>query len=235
MLAPTNAQTPALAKIARQGFALVLDMLYPPRCGGCGIAGEGWFCPACSARMQTIPLPMQRHQLTLDYPRDHLSLEVLSPLRYATPISDAIQALKFDGARHTAAPLAKYLVEAWHAHNLSADFIVPIPLHPRRMRERGYNQSEELACCLSMQAGIPIELRALQRARHTRQQSQLEAAERLVNVRGAFTADVFICAGKHIMLLDDVTTTGATLRECCMAMLDAGAAHVSALTLARAE
>lgn len=212
-----------------------LDLLYPPRCGGCGTAGEGWLCAKCCARVERIPSVAQRQRLMLDPPWDHAHIEMISAVRYATPIREAIHAMKYDGARDVIPALAVYLVETFQAQSLQADFITPIPLHSRRQRERGYNQSEELALHLSQQVGIRLETRTLKRARHTQQQALLNTAERRVNVRGAFTGAAFYCIGKRIMLLDDVTTSGATLRECAMALLDAGAASVIALTLARAD
>ena len=235
MLAPLISQSRPLAQAFSRLYASGLDLLYPPRCGGCGTAGEGWLCPTCSTRVERIPPNLHRQRLMLDHPWDHIQVDVVSAVRYAPPVREAIHSIKYDGARDVIPALAGYLVEVWQALSLQADFITPIPLHPQGMRERGYNQSEELAKHLSQQVGTPVETRALIRARHTRQQAQLNPAERRMNVRGAFNGAVMVCVGKHIMLLDDVTTTGATLRECASALLDAGAARVSAITLARAD
>jgi competence protein ComFC len=235
MLALLNSQARPLAQTARRWFAFGLDLLYPQRCGGCGTAGEGWLCAKCCALVERIPTAAQRQRLVLDHPWDHIEVEVISALRYAPPIREAIHAMKYDGARDVIPALAVYLAELWQAQSLQADFITPIPLHSQRLRERGYNQSEELARYLSQQVGIQLETRTLKRARHTQQQALLNTVERRANMRGAFTGAVFYCVGKRIMLLDDVTTSGATLREGAMALLDAGAARVSAITLARAD
>ncbi len=111
---------------------------------------------------------------------------------------------------------------------------MPVPLHPSRMRERGFNQSELLARDLSVSLNAPIQPKALARKRPTQQQAHLTASERKVNVRGAFTADPGFVQGARVIVVDDVLTTGATLCECADALLHAGAQNVIALTLARA-
>ncbi|MGE4554497.1 MAG: ComF family protein [Desulfovibrionaceae bacterium] len=114
------------------------------------------------------------------------------------------------------------------------DLLAPVPLHPRRLRWRGYNQSLELARGLALRLDRPAEPRALVRLRHTVPQSRLSAAERLVNLKGAFEADEGLVRGRAVLLVDDVSTTGSTLRECAEALNAAGAARVDVLVLARA-
>jgi ComF family protein len=110
-----------------------------------------------------------------------------------------------------------------------------VPLHPKRLAERGYNQSELVASELAARWEIPLLGRmALQRVRETCSQVDLGRAERLTNVRNAFAADPALVRGLQIVLFDDVCTTGATLVACAEALLAAGARRVSAVTLARA-
>ena len=117
----------------------------------------------------------------------------------------------------------------------TADFVVPVPLHPRRLRERGFNQAEDLARGL----GLPV-VRALRRARPTTPQVGLSREERAANVDRAFTLNLPRPASDRaldrptIILVDDVTTTGATLEACARVLRNAGAAEVRALTAARA-
>jgi ComF family protein len=115
---------------------------------------------------------------------------------------------------------------------LAADLIVPVPLHPKRQAERGYNQSALLARELSRQVGLPVAPAELVRTVRTRPQVGLNRDERRANIAGAFR-----CAGKvtdlRIVLVDDVCTTGATLEACAAELRSAGAAHVVGLTVAR--
>jgi ComF family protein len=135
-------------------------------------------------------------------------------------------------------------------HPLPADVIVPVPLHIARQRERGYNQADLLARALGHMMGLPVLAGALARARPTRAQVGLSAAERRVNMQGAFASVVLVhraaplaggCAGhnpsvhnQRVLLIDDVCTTGATLEACSVALQAAGAASVWGFTLARA-
>jgi ComF family protein len=113
------------------------------------------------------------------------------------------------------------------------DALVPVPLHPRRLRWRGFDQAALLAVGLSGRSGLPVRP-LLERTRETDQQARLSADERWVNVRGAFAvASGQDPRGLHLLLVDDVLTTGATLGACATALLAGGAASVSAVTLAR--
>jgi ComF family protein len=176
----------------------------------------------------------QQKLLPLDPPWQGYPLRVVSGARYGTPLREAIHAFKYDGTPGLAAPLAPLLVDAWRNAALNADIIVPVPLHARRRRERGYNQSELLARGLGEACGVPVDTHLLTRERYTDQQALLKGAERRQNVQGAFAADAR-ANGKLIVLVDDVLTSGATLTECANVLLNVGAASVSAVTLARAE
>jgi ComF family protein len=117
---------------------------------------------------------------------------------------------------------------------MPVDVIVPVPLHPARLRRRGYNQAALLARELGRRVGLPVEERALQRVRATRSQMRLSAADRRRNVQGAFRCADGRVRGRRVLLLDDVCTTGATLEACADALRAGGAESVWALTLARA-
>jgi competence protein ComFC len=132
--------------------------------------------------------------------------------------------------------LAGYLVEAMQDARIQsdpADCLVPVPLHPARMRERGFNQSEALAEILSKRTRLPI-VRCMERRRYTNTQTRFDRVERMQNLRNAFAmrknSDV---RGKHLVLLDDVLTTGSTLHECALVLRAAGAESVRAITVAR--
>jgi ComF family protein len=166
----------------------------------------------------------------------------IPPLAYSTAtgvhkgiLREAIQAFKYENSRPLAAILSERLILtleqlAWHV-----DLIAPIPLHISRLRERGYNQSALLAEILADETRIPFEPNALLRLRNTPHQVGLSGEERLQNVSGAFKGNTTLLDGKAVLLIDDVTTTGATLQACAFAALEAGAASVSSLTVSSAE
>jgi ComF family protein len=115
------------------------------------------------------------------------------------------------------------------------DMLAPVPLHKKRLRQRGFNQALLLAAAIGQRFGIPLSCDNLVRVRYTRPQVELSAGERAANVAGAFALRrPAEAAGKSILLIDDVFTTGATLNECSRVLKEAGAASVTALTLARA-
>ncbi len=149
---------------------------------------------------------------------------------------EAVHALKFGGKTALANPLGDLMAEAGPAvlPVEVVDCLVPVPLHPTREAERGFNQSMLLARRVSRRWGIPVRPRALRRQRFTRPQTDLDADERRRNVRGAFALSRRAAVdGRHVLLIDDVFTTGATVSECARVLLDAGAATVGVLTVAR--
>jgi ComF family protein len=149
---------------------------------------------------------------------------------YAGTLRDVVHALKYGGRRSLAAPLAAMMRERASALIEGAACAVPVPLHRSRLRARGFNQSADLARHL----GLPV-LHALRRVRATATQAELPAAQRHRNVRGAFAATraARALAGCAVLLVDDVSTTGATLDACARALKAAGVAEVRAVTAAR--
>lgn len=148
-----------------------------------------------------------------------------------------LQQLKYARRRRAARRLAALLLQDPLAASLVAgsDALVPVPLHPRRLRQRGFNQSALLAAALAHSTGRPWRGDLLRRRRDTRPQAGLSAAERRRNVRDAFAAGRRAdMAGKVLTLIDDVLTTGATAEACARVLRDAGAAEVRLLTVARA-
>ena len=141
-----------------------------------------------------------------------------------------VHALKYDGRRSLARPLAARMRENGHAILEGAHLVVPVPLHASRRRERGFNQANDLAAHL----GLPV-VHALRRVRATAPQVSLAAARRHANVREAFRATraARTLAGKIVVIVDDVSTTGATLEACARALGESGMREVRALTAAR--
>lgn len=170
---------------------------------------------------------------------------VLAPLQYAYPLDALITRFKFNHDLAAGNLLADLMIDAI-SHSATRlpdlplpdlivpDLIVPVPLHRHRLRERGFNQSLELAKRIARAVGREINREALQRTRATEVQSGLDAKTRRHNVRGAFAASPEIVRGKSIVLIDDVVTTAATAHECASILKQAGARAVSVWAVARA-
>lgn len=155
---------------------------------------------------------------------------------YEGPLRIAIHELKYGGQRRVAARLAEAALREDSVRSLLAPgaVLVPVPLHPRRRRERGFNQSELLAREIARRTGAQVAPAALVRRADTAPQTGLSAAERRANVKGAFAVRQRArVAGRPVVLIDDVFTTGATARACAHALREAGAADVRLLTIAR--
>jgi ComF family protein len=156
--------------------------------------------------------------------------------RYDGVVREALHAFKFRGRWALAAPLGDLLVEAVAGRLPEGvpDLLLPVPLHPRRERERGFNQASLLARRVGRSLGCPVREAVLTRVVVTRFQTELDAAARRANVRNAFEVRrPDVVAGRHVVLVDDVLTTGATLSECAGRLRAAGASRVGALTVAR--
>jgi ComF family protein len=152
---------------------------------------------------------------------------------YAGPLREALHALKYRGKVALARPLTALLLEQCaSARPAHLDAVVPVPLAPARERERGFNQATLIAGRLARAWGVPVQSRWLARRRATVPQTDLGAAERRANVSGAFSASSAV-AGLHVVLVDDVLTTGATAAECARALLAERAARVGVVVVAR--
>ena len=225
---------------------LLLDLFFPPRCQGCGRSGTS-LCPDCKAKLPVIPYPRcarcSRHtggvQICAHCYRhsgEGLHLDaILANYYFEGTLREMVHKLKYRGARGLAEPLALLLYEHLKAGSGEAEVIMPVPLHPTRLRERGYNQSALLARELGKLVGAPVVENAVERVRDTRAQMGLPAAERLENVRGSFVLTGQGLGGRRVLLVDDVCTTGATLDACATALKAGKAAAVVGIVLARAR
>ena len=230
------------------------DFFFPPKCLLCGESLEenpdDRPCPLCLAEIKFFSHP-RCPRCGVGFGEtpgeDHLCSDCLTEERYFSKaralgpyeglIVEAISPFKYLGSSRLAKVLGTLLAGYQDPDFPFSEFslILPVPLHPRRLRQRGFNQSLLLARRISRQHSVPLDFTALQRIRHTQPQTQLSGSERQKNIRGAFEVRrPQVIVDKHILLIDDVFTTGATVQECSRVLLKAGAKQVDALTLARA-
>lgn len=193
-----------------------LPRLLPPFCQKCGKPGSsGGFCPACWGSLTGID-------------------GIRSPFRFGGTIRQAVHALKYDNLRAISPDLARLMHNYLQANSVPGDVLVPVPLHPRRLRQRGYNQSVLLACELAKLTDLPVIEDCLYRSRNSLPQARAATVEeRRDNVIGAFICKNEKLAGAGVILIDDVCTTGATLEACANALKIGGTESVWGLTLAR--
>lgn len=205
----------------------VLDLLFPPRCAGCGRVDWVW-CETCQQTLDRLSLPI------LADPLPPLAAAAATAIHEGV-IQRALWALKYENAQALAAPLGDRLAASLRQVGWSVDCVVPVPLHPERRAQRGYNQAELLAQRLAEQMEIVHAPAALTRYRATQSQVGLGRIERLQNVQDAFVADPQRVSGLRLLLVDDVYTTGATLSACAQAALAVGARAVYGLTVSAAH
>ncbi len=235
----------------RPWWQAAADLLWPPHCPACDVATpEQGLCARCRAEWPRITGP-RCEVCSQPFPggaggdfvcgncRDRQFHFVcsLSPVLARGGPRELIHRLKYGRERWLATVLAEEMVICLYEERLSGqklEALVPVPLHPRREREREYNQAELLARALSRRCHLPV-VRLLQRVRYTETQTHFDRQARLGNLRGAFAlAHGAELAGKKFLLVDDVFTTGSTLDECARVLLAGGAAAVWAVTAARA-
>jgi ComF family protein len=219
----------------------LLDLVLPPRCGGCGRLGA-WFCADCRFLLRVLQEPLcPRCGRELEVRGERCTcrrqLRALESLRsaaaYEGPLERAIHRLKYQGRRTLAPSLAGLLTERYEPFLPADAWLLPVPLHRRRRRQRGYNQSQLLVDELARAWAVPTPRGRLVRGRDTRPQVGLDRAQRRANVAGAFAWRGPPLDGRPILLVDDVITTGATVEACAVVLQGAGAGTVRALSLAR--
>ena len=229
----------------------LLELFYPSNCVGCGLpqAFGILLCDQCKGTSPRIRAPYCRRcsrpfegLVTEDFfcpnCEDHTPAFdcVVSNYQAKGVLRDLIHRFKYGRQFYLRRILADFLVEAMQDARMQlspADGLVPVPLHPTRLRERGFNQAEALATTLSKRTRLPV-LRCIERRRYTNTQTRFDRVERMQNLRNAFALRKNIdVRGKHLLLLDDVLTTGSTLHECALVLRAAGAESVRAITVAR--
>jgi ComF family protein len=220
-----------LGLLLRALSAVVADALAPPACAACDapLARRAVFCPACAATVV-------RARAAPGAPNVD---DVTSPAAFAIyggAIAMALRRFKYEERPDLGRALGDFARRA--ARRLPEDewTVVPVPLHARRLAERGYNQALLLARPVARELRGRLAPTALARTRNTPQQARLDRRGRLHNVEGAFrVASPSAVRGRAILLVDDVATSGATLTACATALREAGARRVAALVVARAD
>ncbi len=220
----------------------LLDLAFPARCAGCGREGSA-ICDACRPALdvrldQPAGVPIG---LPSTVPAGILQLEWCAP--FGGVVRRALHELKYGGETRLAVPLGQAIARRWTRVAAGGDVLVPVPVHADRARRRGYDQAELLARAAAAELGLPC-APILERTRATIAQFDLDRSTRATNVHGAFQlrprtgggatgAAAHPLAGRWIVLVDDVVTTGATLSACAAPLVSAGAIGVSAVTVAR--
>ena len=206
--------------VARMGNA-ALDLLFPPKCVGCGKEGA-YLCDVCIAESPKAP----------DVSGEGLET-IIAPFQMEGAAREVVHRLKYSGLRVMAEPMGLAMGQHLQRHQIVPDLIVPVPLHRKRLRERGYNQAGLLATQVGKWMGVPVDSKGLARTSYTGPQARtVTREERQANVAGAFETRRD-CTGLSVVVIDDVTTTGSTLEACAAALREAGASHVWGLTFAR--
>ncbi|WP_136524472.1 ComF family protein [Geomonas ferrireducens] len=198
-----------------------IDFLEAPLCTTCGIpfATESGASHTCGACLQHPPFHTCRSAAALD-----------------GPVRELIHRFKYRDRPHLSEPLGLLAFPRLEIflQDFAPECVVPVPLHRKRLRQRGYNQSQLIAEVLARTLGAPQQVGNLCRWRWTEPQTGLDAGDRVTNVRGAFgVRDPENLAGKRVLLVDDVLTTGSTMRACVDALREAEVAAVAAVTVAR--
>ncbi len=246
-----SARLSQIAAALRMPFRLILDVGLPPLCAACrDPVGDGaGLCAPCWSKLSAIERPYCEKlgiPFTYDPGPGIYSMQAIADppayararaaVRYDDIARSMVHALKYGDRLDLAPIMGRWMARAGADLLQHADLIVPVPLHWRRLWARRFNQSATLAQCLAGPLRLPVSATALKRVKATPQQVGLSKSERAANVQGAFRVDA---AGKaevtrrHVVLVDDVLTSGATVDACARALLRAGARQVDVLVFAR--
>jgi ComF family protein len=229
-----------VAALVDSGWERLLGYLLPPRCVLCGRPGQ-WPCHGLCVECE-VSLPVLSggglccEVSFANFHGDATCDRSFAVCAYAPPVDALIQALKYGGQLAIGRVLGRLLARGASSFGLQLDVdcLFPVPLHPLRYAERGFNQSAEIARFAAGALALPVAPGLAVRRSDTRPQVGLAPADRHVNVQGAFTAGQRPVRGRRIVIVDDVITTGSTVAELARALKQAGAATVDVWCVARA-
>ena len=225
-----------LSLLARSVFTPIVDFIYPPFCLICErrLEGEQHVCTDCWQSMaKASPAIAASDAIGLEGPVYFQHSFAL--FEYSDAVRKLVHNMKYKGVSSLAVRFGGELARAYAAQKASEkiDLLVPVPLHPARLRERGYNQAGLLAGGMTKVMQVRV-IHALRRIRYTKQQAKFDRDQRITNVKDAFRiVDPSEIKGKNVALIDDVLTTGSTLNECAKELQQAGAGYIIAFTIVR--
>lgn len=224
-------------------FWMAADWIFPPHCGGCQQPGTRW-CDVCNQSVDVVDwsthckicaAPVLHPGVCTTCHSNPMPMSaILSWGVYQGPLREGIHSMKYQNNLGIAQDLSLPLISIINNENWQIDCITAVPLSSQRQKQRGYNQSIVLARWIAWGLGLPFMPDLLSRTRDTRSQIGLSAIERHRNVEDAFSTSGYNVNHKVVLIIDDVTTTGATLINCGKALANAGAKEVFGLTLAKA-
>jgi ComF family protein len=213
--------------------------LVPEYCPRCGMAAVRGYCGACRADFGRIADPCPRCGLPAPCgpcpgrAPGWLIDSVVAPFAYADPLAGQLQALKYGRQRRLGTLLGQLLADVLGELPAGVEALLPVPLHPRRLRQRSFNQADEIARPLARRFGLPLLVAGFARCRDTETQSKLDRRARLDGLNDAFRITQPDFADRNIAIVDDVVTTGATINALAAALAQAGAGRITAIALAR--
>lgn len=218
---------PAMSTRLRQIADAVAGLVYPSLCLGCEQRlGASEALPVCARCLRRLPAAPGTAALSQIRQREAGAAVRAATALWSYDDSGTVQriqhALKYGGQPSLGEPLGQLMAQAWQGSGIER--VIGVPLSRTRFLERGYNQSDALAAGVGRALGVRVDTEVLCRSRPTRTQTRLSAAERWANVSGAFSvSDPVTLSGQHVLLVDDVLTTGATLIAAAQALVEAGA------------
>lgn len=234
-----------LVNILKQKFDDNLrQALHNPVCWSCGLqhSGASLICDACRPQIKTVFNPCklcglshQNQSQICNYCQKHPTLwqQMIAPLSFTTPVRELILQLKFSQKLSLLSALIELALPYYTAHQHGC--LMPVPLHSERYRERGFNQSFEIAIMLAQQLDMTLVDQMISRVVNTPRQSELKFKQRQHNIKNAFSVDAKIKQFEHVIIVDDVITSGSTVKEVAKACLKQGVKRVDVWALARTE
>ena len=224
-------------QLARPILALITDFVYPPFCLLCDSRlqpTEQFVCSSCWKSLPQFATPFVKAQDLVLSQHAYFNSS-FAMYEYSEGLQKLIHIMKYSGMSHLAEKMGKELAHVFCAQKaaIPIDIVTPVPLHPSRFRERGYNQAEILARKIASLSDLDI-VHTLRRVRYTNQQAKYNRDQRIENVKDAFELVKGLdLRGKNIAIVDDVQTTGSTMNECAKQLRNVGAQEILALTITR--